>query len=83
LHLLVCLLTLILCRYQITVLELIVQKSFERQNIKWSHQIHEVKECQIFGINAPNGHNLSEDTEYASQAALWGIEVSLITLLGL
>ncbi|KAK7379391.1 hypothetical protein VNO80_04850 [Phaseolus coccineus] len=60
--------------YQITVLELIVQKSFERQNIKWSHQMHEVKECQILGINAPNGHNLSEDIEYASQAALWGIE---------
>ncbi|KAL9332631.1 hypothetical protein ACSQ67_002241 [Phaseolus vulgaris] len=60
--------------YQITVLELIVQKSFERQNIKWSHQMHEVKECKILGINAPNGHNLSEDIEYASQAALWGIE---------
>jgi len=45
--------------------------------------MHEVKECQILGINAPNGHNLSEDTEYASQAALWGIEVSLITLPGL
>jgi len=65
------------------VLELIVQKSFERQNIKWSHQMHEVKECKILGINAPNGHNLSEDIEYASQAALWGIEVSLITLPGL
>ncbi|WVZ07802.1 hypothetical protein V8G54_021148 [Vigna mungo] len=60
--------------YQITVLELIVQKSFERQSMKWSHQMHEAKECQILGINAPNGHNLSEDTEYASQAALWGIE---------
>jgi len=50
------------------------------QNISWAHQRHDVKECQILGINAPNGLNLSEDTEYASQAALWGIEVSLITL---
>ncbi|TKY47567.1 hypothetical protein E2542_SST29627 [Spatholobus suberectus] len=60
--------------YQIAVLELLVQKSFERQNKNWSHHRHEVKECQILGINAPNGLNLSEDTEYASQAALWGIE---------
>ncbi|KAH1160451.1 hypothetical protein AAZX31_11G235800 [Glycine max] len=59
--------------YQITVLEL-AQKSFEMQNISWAHQRHDVKECQILGINAPNGLNLSEDTEYASQAALWGIE---------
>ncbi|KAG4923271.1 hypothetical protein JHK87_048811 [Glycine soja] len=60
--------------YQITVLELLVQKLFEMQNISWAHQRHDVKECQILGINAPNGLNLSEDTEYASQAALWGIE---------
>ncbi|KAG4975253.1 hypothetical protein JHK87_032074 [Glycine soja] len=59
--------------YQITVLEL-AQKSFEMQNISWAHQRHDVKECQILGINAPNGLNLSEDTEYASQAALLGIE---------
>lgn len=60
--------------YQITVLELLVEESFERQNINWSHHRHDLKESQILGINAPNGLNLSEDTEYASQAALWGIE---------
>ncbi|XP_029129236.1 UTP--glucose-1-phosphate uridylyltransferase 3, chloroplastic isoform X2 [Cajanus cajan] len=60
--------------YQITVLELLVEESFERQNINWSHHRHDLNESQILGINAPNGLNLSEDTEYASQAALWGIE---------
>jgi hypothetical protein len=46
--------------------------------------MHEVRESQILGIDAPTGLDLSENTEYASQAALWGIEVvrmcSLINL---
>lgn len=81
-HLLICLLKLIRCRYQITVLELLVQQLAERQKINWSQHMHEVKECQILGIDAPNGLDLSENTEYASQAALWGIEVGIITLPG-
>ncbi|KAJ1417702.1 Nucleotide-diphospho-sugar transferase [Sesbania bispinosa] len=60
--------------YQITVMELLVQNLFEGQNINWSEHMHKVKECQIFGIDAPTGLDLSENTEYASQAALWGIE---------
>ncbi|XP_027337973.1 UTP--glucose-1-phosphate uridylyltransferase 3, chloroplastic [Abrus precatorius] len=60
--------------YQITVLELLVQKLFESQNKNWSQHRHEMKECQILGIDAPNGLDLSQNTEYASQAALWGIE---------
>ena len=33
-------------------------------------------ECQFAEIHAPRGIDLSQDTEYASQAAIWGIEVS-------
>lgn len=69
------------CRYQIKMLELLLQKLFERQNITWSQHVHEVKECQILGIDAPKGLDLSANTEYASQAALWGIEVSILVLL--
>ncbi|KAE9587726.1 putative UTP--glucose-1-phosphate uridylyltransferase [Lupinus albus] len=60
--------------YQMKILELLVQKMFERQNINWSQDRHGMKECQISGIDAPKGLDLSENTEYASQAALWGIE---------
>lgn len=35
-------------------------------------------ECQYLEIHAPSGLNLSQNTEYASQAALWGIEVSTL-----
>lgn len=60
--------------YQIMVLELIVQQLVDRKNTNWSQHIHEVKEGQILGIDSPTGIDLSENTEYASQAALWGIE---------
>lgn len=60
--------------YQIMVLELIVQQLVDRKNTNWSQHMHEVKEGQILGIDAPTGLDLSENTEYASQAALWGIE---------
>lgn len=33
--------------------------------------------CQCLEIHFPSGLDLSKDTEYASQAALWGIEVSI------
>ncbi|KAE8694837.1 UDP-glucose pyrophosphorylase 3 isoform 4 [Hibiscus syriacus] len=36
--------------------------------------IHESKECQFLEIHPPTGCDLSSNTEYASQAALWGIE---------
>lgn len=60
------------------MLELIVQNLFEREDIKWSQPTHEVKECQFLEIHAPKGLDLSKNTEYASQAALWGIEVCII-----
>lgn len=81
-YLLICLRKLICRRYQITVLELIVQQLADRKNTNWSPHMHEVKECQILGIDAPTGLDLSENTEYASQAALWGIEVVIIALPG-
>ncbi|XP_028792758.1 UTP--glucose-1-phosphate uridylyltransferase 3, chloroplastic [Neltuma alba] len=60
--------------YQIKVLELLVQKMCEKQNIDWSRHINEIGECQFLEIHAPRGTDLSENTEYASQAAIWGIE---------
>lgn len=69
---------IICCRYQITILELLVGKMCEKQNINWSQHITEVEECQFLEIHAPNGIDLSENTEYASQAAIWGIEVGII-----
>lgn len=38
-------------------------------------------ESQILEIHPPNVLDLSEDTEYASQAALWGIEVGMAPFL--
>lgn len=38
-------------------------------------------DCQVLEIHAPSGLNLSQNTEYASQAALWGIEVSTLIYL--
>ncbi|KAL5732899.1 hypothetical protein ACOSQ2_032591 [Xanthoceras sorbifolium] len=60
--------------YQLTVLELLAQSKFERQAAKRSQQINESMECQFLEIHVPSGLDLSQNIEYASQAALWGIE---------
>ncbi|KAL4620819.1 hypothetical protein ACB092_06G183700 [Castanea dentata] len=60
--------------YQITVLELLAQATCERETTNWSHHINKLMECQFTEIHAPRGLDLSQDTEYASQAAIWGIE---------
>ncbi|KAJ4827906.1 UTP--glucose-1-phosphate uridylyltransferase 3, chloroplastic [Turnera subulata] len=60
--------------YQMMVLELLVQSTFEKQRTNWSQHIEETMGCQFLEIHAPSGVDLSKDTEYASQAALWGIE---------
>ncbi|KAJ9160363.1 hypothetical protein P3X46_025771 [Hevea brasiliensis] len=60
--------------YQIMVLELLAQSTSEKQTTNWSHHIQESMECQFLEIHAPNVVDLSKNTEYASQAALWGIE---------
>ncbi|XP_040999798.1 UTP--glucose-1-phosphate uridylyltransferase 3, chloroplastic isoform X1 [Juglans microcarpa x Juglans regia] len=59
--------------YQITVLELLA-RSCKRQATNWSQTRTESKECQFLEIHAPSGLDLSQSTEYASQAAIWGIE---------
>ncbi|KAK4579560.1 hypothetical protein RGQ29_029292 [Quercus rubra] len=60
--------------YQITVLELLAQATCERETTNWSHHINKLMDCQFTEIHAPRGIDLSQDTEYASQAAIWGIE---------
>lgn len=63
------------CRYQIAVLELLAQSTYEGHTINWSKHLNESMKCQFLEIHRPSVLDLSEDTEYASQAALWGIEV--------
>ncbi|CAA3005149.1 UTP--glucose-1-phosphate uridylyltransferase 3, chloroplastic [Olea europaea subsp. europaea] len=58
--------------YQITVLELLAQSTSEGQTINWFEQ--KSSKYQIIDIHPPNVLDLSEDVEYASQAAIWGIE---------
>ncbi|KAM0888165.1 hypothetical protein ACQ4PT_028518 [Festuca glaucescens] len=53
--------------YQITALELI-SASKSKDSKYWHSQ------DKFIGFHVPTGVNLLEDTEYASQAALWGIE---------
>jgi UTP---glucose-1-phosphate uridylyltransferase len=42
---------------------------------------HRPSKDKFVGFHVPSGLNLLEDTEYASQAALWGIEVISHTTL--
>ncbi|CAK7325899.1 unnamed protein product [Dovyalis caffra] len=60
--------------YGIMVLELLFQSTFKEQTTNWSQHIKESMECQFLEIHSPSGLDLSKNTEYASQAALWGIE---------
>ncbi|GFY82086.1 UDP-glucose pyrophosphorylase 3 [Actinidia rufa] len=60
--------------YQIAVLELLAQSAYEGQTINGSQSINESMQCQFFEIHPPSVLDLSQDTEYASQAALWGIQ---------
>ncbi|XP_011084881.1 UTP--glucose-1-phosphate uridylyltransferase 3, chloroplastic isoform X2 [Sesamum indicum] len=60
--------------YQATVLELLAQSTHEGQTINWSEQAGMLLKCQFVEIHSPSVLDLSEDIEYASQAALWGIE---------
>ncbi|KAL0452701.1 UNVERIFIED_CONTAM: UTP--glucose-1-phosphate uridylyltransferase 3, chloroplastic [Sesamum latifolium] len=60
--------------YQATVLELLAQSTHEGQTINWSEQANMLLKCQFVEIHPPSVLDLSEDMEYASQAALWGIE---------
>ncbi|CAN1172931.1 UTP--glucose-1-phosphate uridylyltransferase 3, chloroplastic, partial [Linum perenne] len=60
--------------YEIMVLELLTHSTCENQTTNWSQHIHDNMNCQFLEIHAPSGLDLSKDTDYASQAAMWGIE---------
>lgn len=59
-----------------SVLELLAQSTHEGHAINWSEQTNKLLKCQFVEIHPPSVLDLTEGTEYASQAALWGIEVS-------
>ncbi|KAL2939742.1 UTP--glucose-1-phosphate uridylyltransferase 3 chloroplastic [Bienertia sinuspersici] len=65
--------------YQITVLELLAE-SVHGQNMSSSQHMKESMKCQFVEIHSPKGVDLSKNTEYASQAAIWGIEIDLVSL---
>lgn len=52
------------------VLELLAKSTQEGNTVNWFPNTHNLIE-----IYPPNALDLSQDTDYASQAALWGIEV--------
>ncbi|KAL9230210.1 hypothetical protein vseg_005593 [Gypsophila vaccaria] len=59
--------------YQITVLELLAE-SANGKTMDRSQHMKDSLNCQFVDIHPPKGVELSKDVEYASQAALWGIE---------
>ncbi|KGN45802.2 UTP--glucose-1-phosphate uridylyltransferase 3, chloroplastic [Cucumis sativus] len=60
--------------YQIKVLELLACSKSERYSKNWSGQKNHAIDSEFLEIRAPIGPDLSQNIEYASQAALWGIE---------
>ncbi|KAF9596503.1 hypothetical protein IFM89_012234 [Coptis chinensis] len=60
--------------YQIKVLELLSPSISESQGLNWSAHMEESMKRQIQDIHVPSVLDLSQNTDYASQAALWGIE---------
>ncbi|KAK4792547.1 hypothetical protein SAY86_022982 [Trapa natans] len=60
--------------YQIVVLERLNELTLDAQSAQWpQHRVTSV-DSQFSVIHPPTGIDLSRDTEYAHQAALWGIE---------
>ncbi|XP_010504481.1 PREDICTED: UTP--glucose-1-phosphate uridylyltransferase 3, chloroplastic isoform X2 [Camelina sativa] len=59
--------------YQVMVLELLYQ-STKRRNTSRSHIVEESLGCQYLEMHTPSVLDLTQRKEYASQAALWGIE---------
>lgn len=58
------------------VLELLHQ-STKRHNTNRSYLVEESLGCQYLEMHTPSVLDLTQEKEYASQAALWGIEVSI------
>uniref|UniRef100_A0A1J3EFQ4 UDP-sugar pyrophosphorylase n=1 Tax=Noccaea caerulescens TaxID=107243 RepID=A0A1J3EFQ4_NOCCA len=59
--------------YQVMVLELLHQ-STKRHYTNRSHAVEESLGCQYLEMHTPSVLDLTQEKEYASQAALWGIE---------
>ncbi|CAN8254491.1 unnamed protein product [Cochlearia groenlandica] len=59
--------------YQVMVLELLHQSS-KKHNTNRSHVVKESLGCQYLEMHTPSVIDLTQKKEYASQAALWGIE---------
>lgn len=62
------------------VLELLHQSN-KKHNSNRSHFVEESLGCQYLEMHTPSVLDLTKEKEYASQAALWGIEVSIMLLL--
>ncbi|XP_024970468.1 UTP--glucose-1-phosphate uridylyltransferase 3, chloroplastic isoform X2 [Cynara cardunculus var. scolymus] len=61
--------------YQLTILEILSQSVHGEKNINFQHiNNSNSMGCQLLEIHPPSVLDLSQDTEYAAQAALWGIE---------
>lgn len=57
------------------MLELLSQSSNDGQHFNWSQPMNRSLRRQLIEIHPPSVLDLSEDKEYASTAALWGLEV--------
>ncbi|XP_031373607.1 UTP--glucose-1-phosphate uridylyltransferase 3, chloroplastic isoform X2 [Punica granatum] len=60
--------------YQIMVLELLNESTLESRTTHWPQHALASIESEFVEIHSPSGIDLSRNTGYASQAALWGIE---------
>ncbi|KAL8137487.1 hypothetical protein V2J09_003488 [Rumex salicifolius] len=59
--------------YQISVLQLLAEAPSQHK-INGSQHVNESLKCDYLEIHSPRGVDISKNTEYASQAALWGIK---------
>lgn len=59
------------------VLELLHQSS-KRRNTNRSHLVEESLGCQYLEMHTPSVLDLTQKADYASQAAIWGIEVGIV-----
>ncbi|CAM8895571.1 unnamed protein product [Rhodiola kirilowii] len=60
--------------YQIMVLKLLSQSTFDKLSEHWSQHLNETMQCKVMEIHSPTGLDLSQNKEYAFEAALWGVE---------
>lgn len=60
--------------YQIMVLKLLSQSTFDKLSEHWSQHLNETMQSKIMEIHSPKGIDLSHNKEYALEAALWGVE---------